>query len=1185
MQDTSAEIGHQSAIQTHQPDPYRPTIPCKYYLNSRCKHGVSGKECKFKHQKTCRRWLNYGNHKKYGCTLREKCENFHPKLCWSSLNSRTCTNQTCIFNHIKGTKREVEIKMLEICTESPKAQCNSTSNKNTTNHANSEKILNQRNQRLCSQQVNNLKVWNIRGLYPKRDQTKVPLLGELNDLEEAELMVIMESHLNPNILDSEIQIPHFDIHRTDRTNRSRGGVMNYVKDTLSSTPILSYSNDVCEVLIIKIQQKDCVVCTIYRPPDCKANEFLPFMDKVSVKLQEHKKSDIIIVGDFNFADIDWSDPLCRKFIETTSDINIQANKLLNLTDDLFLQQLIHQPTRNENILDLVFTNITDNLFDCNITKYKTLSDHNLIEIKLNYNQDEPTSSKKIDESVKPTGYKKYNFHKADYDSINRDLSLIDWQAELNNKSVNDQLTKFNDIVLDIIPKHTSEKQVNKNTYRSKFYKDRRALWRRRRRLRRKKFTSDKNQKLLDEIELSIKKSHIAERLENEHTAIDKITSNAKYFYSYANKTRKCKAKVGPLINKDTNAIISDPKDIAEALQTQYCSVFSSPDHSKQIDDTEDFFNEDENENPILSENSPNKEDLVSDLNQIKEHGFRQSRSCSSQLIDHPTLSDISFDENDVVNAILQIKEHSAAGPDGVPAIFLRKCSNEISKPLSIIFRNSINTGEVPNILKDAVVTPIHKGGLKSDPQNYRPVSLLSQILKVLEKVIAVKIVSYLEDNNILNKNQHGFRKFRSCLSQLIEHYDNILQAVSEGKNVDIIYLDYKKAFDVVDHHILLRKLKSRGITGNIGKWIANFISDRKQSVAVNQKLSRSEPVSSGVPQGSVLGPILFLVMISDIDDEVINSTVSSFADDTKVSHIIQLRQDCLDLQSSLETIYDWSNTNNLQFNELKFKAMRYGVNEDTMDYEYKTPTGNTIPNENTVKDLGILQSNNLQFSEQIETIASKCRSLSGWILRTFITRETNPMLKLFNSLLLPKIDYCSQLWSPHQTNELNKLEAIQRRFTNQITSMKELDYWSRLAKLRLYSLERRAERYKIIYTWKIIEGLAPNLSTNKIQTKLSDRRGRLCILPKPAKQHICSAKINTIRENSFCVQGPKLFNALPREIRNITEVQVDTFKHHLDKLLTTIPDQPGIPGYAGYRAAATNSLLQQIEHRRRAQRC
>ena len=188
------------------------------------------------------------------------------------------------------------------------------------------------------------------------------------------------------------------------------------------------------------------------------------------------------------------------------------------------------------------------------------------------------------------------------------------------------------------------------------------------------------------------------------------------------------------------------------------------------------------------------------------------------------------------------------------------------------------------------------------------------------------------------------------------------------------------------------------------------------------------------------------------------------------------------------------------------------------------------------------------------------------------------MLKLFNSLLLPRIDYCSQLWSPHKTNEMNQLEAIQRRFTHQISAVKDLDYWSRLKKLRLYSLERRAERYKIIYTWKIIENLAPNLSTNTIQIKLSERRGRYCSLPKAAKSHICSAKITTIRENSFCVQGPKLFNSLPKEIRNITKVQVGTFKHHLDKLLTTLPDQPGVPGYAGSRAAATNSILDQIRN-------
>ena len=382
------------------------------------------------------------------------------------------------------------------------------------------------------------------------------------------------------------------------------------------------------------------------------------------------------------------------------------------------------------------------------------------------------------------------------------------------------------------------------------------------------------------------------------------------------------------------------------------------------------------------------------------------------------------------------------------------------------------------------------------------------------------------------------------------------------------------AFDVVDHHILLHKLKTCGIIGKLG--INNFISDRKQSVSVNQKQSRSETVTSGVPQGSVLGPILFLIMISDIDTEVIKSTVSSFADDTKVSHIVQMRQDCIDLQTSLDTIYKWSDKNNLKFNSLKFQALRYGQNKDTEDFNYVTPTGNDIPNEHTVKDLGIYMSQNMKFHDHIETIASKCRSMSGWILRTFATREATSMRKLFNSLLLPRIDYCSQLWTPHLVTEWNKLESIQRRFTSRISGYESLDYWSRLRKLKQFSLQRRAERYKILYCWKIIEKLAPNLATNKIEIKLNQRRGRYCIIPKLNKSHKCSAKINTIRENSFSVQGPKLFNCLPMEIRNISGVSVDTFKHHLDKLLTRVPDQPGVPGYAGSRAAATNSITDQI---------
>ena len=221
--------------------------------------------------------------------------------------------------------------------------------------------------------------------------------------------------------------------------------------------------------------------------------------------------------------------------------------------------------------------------------------------------------------------------------------------------------------------------------------------------------------------------------------------------------------------------------------------------------------------------------------------------------------------------------------------------------------------------------------------------------------------------------------------------------------------------------------------------------------------------------------------------------------------------------------------------------------------------------------------NNLLFRNHIETVASRCRGLSAWILRTFVTREKTPMLKLFNSLVLPRIDYCSQLWAPHHNQDWAALEAIQRRFTSQIAEVKHKDYQSRLKDLRLYSSQRRTERYQLIYLWKILEGYAPNLTANTVTTKFSERRGRYCVIPK-LKNSCCSSKTSTIRENTFAIHAPSVFNVLPKKLRNITGVTVETFKHHLDKFLSDIPDQPSVSGYAGQRAAATNSIMQQIQH-------
>ena len=231
------------------------------------------------------------------------------------------------------------------------------------------------------------------------------------------------------------------------------------------------------------------------------------------------------------------------------------------------------------------------------------------------------------------------------------------------------------------------------------------------------------------------------------------------------------------------------------------------------------------------------------------------------------------------------------------------------------------------------VIPIYKGGPKASPVNFRPVSLTSHIIKTMERVIRIFLVRHLEVHNKLNPNQHGFRSQRSCLSQLLEYHDEILSNLEEGNNVDSIYLDFSKAFDKVDIGILCRKMRALGISWSLGKWIHNFLTSRKQFILVNGSISKASHVTSGVPQGTVLGPILFLIMINDIDENIsAKSKVSLFADDTRVMRPVSTEEDVEDLQRDLDNIYDWQKENNMLFNNKKFEMMRYGSQVEIKTY-------------------------------------------------------------------------------------------------------------------------------------------------------------------------------------------------------------------------------------------------------------
>ena len=387
---------------------------------------------------------------------------------------------------------------------------------------------------------------------------------------------------------------------------------------------------------------------------------------------------------------------------------------------------------------------------------------------------------------------------------------------------------------------------------------------------------------------------------------------------------------------------------------------------------------------------------------------------------------------------------------------------------------------------------------------------------------------------------------------------------------------FSKAFDKVETGVLLHKLKAFEIQGKIGCWLAAFLdpNTRQQAVAVEGRISELSPVISGVPQGTVLGPVLFLIHISDIARGVSQATTtSSFADDTRVRRSIKdPLTDCQSLQQDLQSIYDWAGDVNMHFNSDKFECIRYWPGSDIPQYQYKSPEGDDIEEKVNIKDLGIHLSNDLTFKFQIQKTITSASKLVGWALRTFHRRSQGIMITIWKCLVQPKIDYCSQLWSPSDQGSISDLEKILRNFTSQISGMEDKDYWERLEALKLYSQERRRERYSIIFLWKISQGLVHGYA---IPFTTSGRRGRLAV-PKNVNRN-APASVRRAIEASLAVKGVNLFNLLPQYIRNINAsnpAEVAMFKSTLDSFLRGVPDQPTIPGRP--RAAETNSLFHQL---------
>ena len=441
-------------------------------------------------------------------------------------------------------------------------------------------------------------------------------------------------------------------------------------------------------------------------------------------------------------------------------------------------------------------------------------------------------------------------------------------------------------------------------------------------------------------------------------------------------------------------------------------------------------------------------------------------------------------------------------------------------------------------------------------------------MKIFERILRDKLVNYFESNSLINPNQHGFRRNHSCVTQLLTHTNFILSNLVEGDEVDCIYIDFAKAFDKVDHSILVDKLKCYGITTKYLNWISDFLNNRFQTVFINGVCSYSAPVQSGVPQGSVLGPLLFIVYINDLQDVIENSNMYTFADDTKIVTKISTANDTQIMQNNLNSIILWTEKNNMKLNNNKFEYINHkpiASNKNSNLLE-NLPFFNLnkvyyassleIDQSTHVKDLGITVDENLNFKLHIDRLAKQCKQLSSWIFSVFDTRDKVPMLILFNSLVRSKIEYCSQIYNPYQIQDINKIEQIQRAFTYRITGMANFNYWERLRILGIMSLQRRRERSIIIHLWKILNNISPN--GIDIEFKHHNRSTAIKAVVKPLPK--LRGHILTIFDESFAVKSAKLWNILPSELTKIT--CLESFKVHLENFLSLLPDEPPLQGYS-----------------------
>ena len=445
---------------------------------------------------------------------------------------------------------------------------------------------------------------------------------------------------------------------------------------------------------------------------------------------------------------------------------------------------------------------------------------------------------------------------------------------------------------------------------------------------------------------------------------------------------------------------------------------------------------------------------------------------------HPIMEQIHINDKGVLNLLNNLNPHKACGPDNINSRVMKDLKDQVAPILTKIYTKSIETGTIPKDWKHANVAPAFKKGERYKAKNYRPISLTCICCKLMEHIITSNIMKHLDSNNILYDLQHGFRKARSCESQLLPFIQEL--NVSNNKNIqtDLIIMDFAKAFDKVSHRRLLYKLEYYGIQTHTLNWIQAFLSDRTQTVVIDGVTSNTVPVTSGVPQGTVLGPILFLIYINDFPEYLTHSKLRLFADDSIINKEITCQDDCKKLQSDLDAAARWEADWLMAFHPDKCTVLTITQKKTPFKHDYILHNHILEP-VTSAKYLGVTLQSNLKWNTHIDNITSNGNKSLGYLKINLQISNPEVKSRAYQALVRPKLEYSCSIWDPYTHDNINELEMVQRRAaryvqnnyhnTSSVTSMIDTLGWPTLAERRL--------KTRLIMLFKITHALIaiPNI--------------------------------------------------------------------------------------------------------------